>query len=335
MVDISRELGEKLKSARRALTLLKKYETLPVNSEDKLAFGAALASITAEGMGNTLHTYSEDLGLTLLVSQWTQSDFPKAVLLPMPIENWDAAVAYWCVGNVNLYGRNVDSIYRDTEEIDRFIIESTVGLWGKSDPKSQLRWALAGQLREKSDILSPIDDDYDYDIFIQKMDLLKPKLLEILGYESVSQIFPGQMKEYIHENGILESVVRDLCFHIGDEDFLMQLAYKSMAKRLPTNIPIEVLKNRGELSLAQALSYYLVEQEYGPNLTYATAATLLGMNKRQEIGTHLKRARETLLKSGQKPMLSGFTRQEYLLGEAPEAIRIDLRSAENSGEEGR
>lgn len=61
------------------------------------------------------------------------------------------------------------------------------------------------------------------------------------------------------------------------------------------SIPVSILRDRGNLSTMQALSLYLCEDTDGPNLTQADAARVLGLGEsRQQIGTHLTRARATL-----------------------------------------
>lgn len=64
-----------------------------------------------------------------------------------------------------------------------------------------------------------------------------------------------------------------------------------MARREPS-IPLSVLTNRMTLTLHQAVAAYLCDDPAGPQMTHAEAATALGLNARQEIATHLARARE-------------------------------------------
>jgi hypothetical protein len=338
-----------LSDAGIALAILREYNRLPSKHRFKPAYAAGLASLTAESMGNLLHTYTDDESppFTLIVSQWTQPDMPTAVLLPKSIPNWDAAVAYWSVTRENLF---IDKEYpwSESEDVERFIISSTYEQWLQTPPGSPVRWAEAARIYDESGLAGGPEghwSDLESDKWKKEVDELQPRLLQTLGLsrqdilpelpEGIERRIPNIRRDALRD--VLTNLLRDVLAgaHIDRDRLTHQIAYRCKAKPLPSHIPIEVLKNRGGLSPAQALSYYLVEQEYGPNLTYATAATLLGMNNRQEIGTHLKRARETLAKSGQKPILSGIVHSEYLGGKPPAAIEINLRSAETSGEEGR
>lgn len=67
-------------------------------------------------------------------------------------------------------------------------------------------------------------------------------------------------------------------------------------------IPSAVLSGRREfgLSLGQALAWYLVEDPDGPGFTHKKAAEMLGMAQRQEISTHIRRAREKLSPEGRE-----------------------------------
>lgn len=62
--------------------------------------------------------------------------------------------------------------------------------------------------------------------------------------------------------------------------------------RRHASIPLGVLTNRGALSLHQALAAYLCDDPAGPQMTHAQAANALGLKARQEIATHLARARD-------------------------------------------
>ena len=148
-------------------------------------------------------------------------------------------------------------------------------------------------------------------------------MLNILGYNSVSEIVPDFSDEPFPTQFLQEVLIAE-----NNNRNPIRMATMCVAKPLPTHIPIEVLVNRGDLSPAQALAFYLVDEEYGPKLTYATAANLLGMKNRQEIGTHLKRARDIFQKSGQKPELSGYVRYEYIAEEAPKPLEVNI-SARN------
>ena len=315
--------------------------------KDRRVFAAALASLTAESMGGSLHIYSEE-GFTLIVSEWTQSGPPKAVLLSNTISNWAAAVAFWCVSGQNELANEEDWLRLENRDINRFIMKSTYDQWQNLPQGSSLRWAEAARIYEDSGLerlrIEGNVSREDRDKWERKMDDLKPKLLKVLGYDSFHQIDPSEFakfekllvkvqkfdgsaaRDYLsaeYERDILRSYLSWVYVHGGSEDYLLRLSYDCIARPLPTHIPIEVLRNRGELSPAQALAWYLVEEKYGPRLTYATAANLLGMKNRQEIGTHLKRARETTSKTGQEPKLSGITLWEYFYEEPPEAIEID------------
>lgn len=57
------------------------------------------------------------------------------------------------------------------------------------------------------------------------------------------------------------------------------------------NIPLAVLTNRGALTIHQALCKYLCDDPNGPQWTQAKTAEALGLKHRQEVATHLKRAR--------------------------------------------
>ena len=94
-----------LVEAGTALAVLREYQRLPLEHPDKLAFAAAMASITAESMGGTLYAYGdeENMQFTLLVSKWTESSFPSAVLIINSVSDWSAAVAFWCISNQNVF----------------------------------------------------------------------------------------------------------------------------------------------------------------------------------------------------------------------------------------
>lgn len=61
---------------------------------------------------------------------------------------------------------------------------------------------------------------------------------------------------------------------------------------------LRILGNRGPLSIPQALCAYLCDDPEGPQLTHAEAAARLDMGARQEVSTHLRRAREKADGSG-------------------------------------
>lgn len=65
---------------------------------------------------------------------------------------------------------------------------------------------------------------------------------------------------------------------------------------LEHEIPTSVLEERGDLTIHQALCYYLCDEPNGPGCTYREAAELLGLNTRREVGKHLQRARKKLIK---------------------------------------
>ncbi|MBA7523329.1 hypothetical protein ES705_15453 [subsurface metagenome] len=336
---MKRNLYQTLRTAGIALAMFREYKRH--EHKDKRVFAAALASLTAESMGGSLHTYSDE-GFTLVVSEWTQSNPPKAVLLSDTISNWTAAVAFWCVSGQNRFANEESWSHLENTDIDRFIMKSTYDWWQSSPQGSALRWAEATRIYEDSGLDNLIINDSDK--WKRGMDDLKPELLKVLGYDSFHQIDPSEFAKFEkllvkmqkfdgsaerdilaaeYERDIFHSYLRT-AYPPEDRDYLLLVAYNCIARPLPTHIPIEVLRNRDDLSPAQALAWYLVEEERGPKLTYAAAANMLGMKNRQEIGTHLKRVRETLSKTGLKPRLSGIVRWEYLYEEAPEAIEIDL-----------
>jgi hypothetical protein len=349
---MKRNVYQTLRAAGIALAMFREYKRH--EHKDKRVFAAALASLTAESMGGSLHTYSDE-GFTLIVSEWTQSGTPKAVLLSDTISNWTAAVAFWCVSGQNELANEEAWVSLENTDIDRFIMKSTYDWWQSSPQGSALRWAEAARIYEDSGLDDLIINDRDK--WKRGMDDLKPKLLKVLGYDSFHQIDPSEFAKFEkllvkmqkfdgsaardilaaeYERDIFHSYLRT-AYPPEDRDYLLRVAYNSIARPLPTHIPIEVLRNRDDLSPAQALAWYLVEEEHGPKLTYAAAANMLGMKNRQEIGTHLKRARETLSKTGLKPRLSGIVHWGYLYEEAPEAIEIDLTLHHYGGsaEEGR
>ena len=314
-----------LVEAGTALAVLREYQRLPLEHPDKLAFAAAMASITAESMGGTLYAYGdeENMQFTLLVSEWTESSFPSAVLITNSVSDWSAAVAFWCISNQNLFRKNEG--FDTLEEIDRLIMKSTYGLWMQTPKGSPVRWAEAARIYEKSglsDREGSWNDDVEFENWNNSLTALAPKLLDILGYDSIPQICSECLDEAFPTD-LLQGVLIAESYN----NDLTHIAYTCIAKPLPQHIPIEVLRNRGDLSPAQALAFYLVDEKYGPKLTYATAANMLGMKNRQEIGTHLKRARDILKKSGHTPMLSGLIRYEYPLQEAPKAFEISIVSS--------
>jgi hypothetical protein len=69
-----------------------------------------------------------------------------------------------------------------------------------------------------------------------------------------------------------------------------------MTARREPSIPLHALLSMHErgLSLPQVLAVYLCEDPNGPRLTHSQAAERLGLGARQEIATHLRRARERL-----------------------------------------
>jgi hypothetical protein len=274
-----------------SLAVLREYQQLPLDHPDKPVFAAALASLTAESMGGTLHTFNEDgcTQFTLLVSEWTESSSPSAVLIRQSIPCWSAAVSYWCMSKENLF-RNMENVALDN--FGNFIMESTYKLWHCTPKGSPVRWAEAARLFDESGLAKQEGfwkDDAEHENWNNGLVELKPKLLDVLGYESIEEIGIECLDEHFPTALLQEVLINES----NSKNNLKKLAFTCVAKPLPTHIPIEVLKNRGELSLAQALAFYLVDEEYGPKLTYATAATMLGMKNRQEIGTHLKRARDT------------------------------------------
>lgn len=64
-------------------------------------------------------------------------------------------------------------------------------------------------------------------------------------------------------------------------------------QRCPVVRALQDGKRRG-LSLHQSLALYLCDDPDGPNLGQTEAAALLGLGARQEIDTHLRRARAIL-----------------------------------------
>lgn len=203
-------------------------------------------------------------------------------------------------------------------------MKSTYELWLKTPKGSPVRWAEAARIYDDSGLAGEEgkwDDDEDLENWNNRLNDLKPKLLDVLGYDSILEIDPKYPDDALTQFLQLVLIAEDDAYYN-----LTEIAYACIANSLPTHIPIEVLANRGELSPAQALAFYLVEEKYGPKLTYATAANMLGMKNRQEIGTHLKRARDILQKSGQRETLSGFIREKYINEEAPKAFEIRIET---------
>jgi len=308
-----------------ALAIFKAYKGIQSGHELKQVYSAALAALTAESFGGQLYTYSseESPEFTLLVSKWKQSENSEAVLLSRSIPNWDAAMVFWTSLNHNMFIKNED-FWTENKDIDRFILASTYGQWQKTPPGSPVRWAEAAKIYYESGLASREGiwhDDQELGKWEEEMVRLQPKLLKTLGYDSLEPIMntPPDIDEPFPTGHLQEVLIAKSDY---EKNNLAQIARNCIAKPLPASIPIEVLKNRDELSIAQALSWYLVEDKNGPKLTHATAATMLGMNARQAIGVHLKRARTTLSESGTKPELSGYIRSEYIEGDPPGAIEI-------------
>ncbi|WP_406661514.1 hypothetical protein V7O66_03075 [Methanolobus sp. ZRKC3] len=311
-----------LVKAGTARCVFQNYKQLPITHPDKPAFAAALATITAESLGGILHTYSDDNStpFTLLVSKWNESSSPKAVLVKKSISNWTTAVSFWNIANQNLFRRNEG--FEELENIDRIIMKSTYELWTKTPRGSPVRWAEAARIYEES-CLAALEGlwfaDDDFEKWNNQLNDLKPRLLNVLGYDSVLEITSKRS-----DKAFPTEFLREVLFAGGNEQSLTKMAYSCIAKPLPTHIPIEVLRNRGDLSPTQALASYLVDDEYGPKLTYAAAANLLGMKNRQEIGTHLKRARNILQNSGQDARTSRSVRSKNFNKQAPEAIEVSI-----------
>ncbi|WP_406661393.1 hypothetical protein V7O66_02395 [Methanolobus sp. ZRKC3] len=307
-------------NAATARSVLQKYKQLPITHPDKPAFAAALATITAENLGGALYTYSDDgsTPFTLLVAKWTESNPPKAVLLNKSISDWTVAMSFWNIANQNLFRRNEG--FEEMENIDCIIMKSTYELWTNTPKGSPVRWAEAARLYDES-CLAGLEGlwfvDGDFEKWNNQLDDLKPRLLNVLGYDSVLEITSKRS-----DKAFPTEFLKEVLFAGGNEQILTNMAYSCIAKPLPNHIPIEVLRNRGDLSPTQALTSYLVDDEYGPKLTYAAAANLLGMKNRQEIGTHLKRARNILQNSGQDAKLSRIHRSKNVQEEAPRALEI-------------
>lgn len=316
-----------IEKAGTALTVLNIYKKLSIKHPDKPAFAAALASITAESLGDSLHVHSDDNStpFTLLVAKWTESGSPKAILLNKSISDWTTAVSFWNMTNQNLFRRNEG--FEELEHINRIIMQSTYELWTSTPKGSPVRWAEAALIFDES-CLAGLEGlwfmDGDFEKWNNQLNDLKPRLLSVLGFDSVREI-TSKLSDKAFPTEFLQEV-----FLAGGKDpTFTNMVYSCIANPLPTHIPIEVLSKRGDLSPTQALAYYLVDDEYGPKLTYADAANMLGMKNRQEIGTHLKRARDSLQNSGQDESQGKLVRSISFHDEAPEAIEVKIIPSEN------
>jgi hypothetical protein len=316
-----------IEKAGTALTILNIYKRLSIKHPDKPAFAAALASITAENLGGALHVYGDgnSTPFTLLVSKWTESGSSKAILLNKSISDWTSAVSFWNMANQNLFRRNEG--FEELENINRIILKSTHELWTSTPKGSPVRWAEAALIFEES-CLAALEGlwfmDGDFEKWNNQLNDLKPRLLNVLGFDSVRDI-TSKRSEKAFPTEFLQNII----FGRGKCPSLSNMAYSCIANPLPTHIPIEILRNRGDLSPTQALASYLVDDEYGPKLTYADAANMLGMKNRQEIGTHLKRARDSLQNSGQDGSRSGLICSKKFHNEAPEAFEVSIIPSES------
>ena len=139
-----------ISDAGMALAVLRRYQNLPLEHPEKPIFAAALASFTAESMGGKLHVFSDDKStpFTLLVSEWTESSAPSAVLINNSISDWTAAVSLWCITNQNLFRKSEN--FADLENINCFIMRSTYELWTMTPKGSPVRWAEAARVFDDS-----------------------------------------------------------------------------------------------------------------------------------------------------------------------------------------
>lgn len=316
-----------LSDAGLVLTVLREYQSLPIEHPDKPLFAAALASLTAESIGHALHICSdnENTPFTLLVSAWNKASSPSAVLLSKAISDWDTAVAFWCVTNQNIFTER--TCFADFENVDRFVMKATYELWMSTPKGSPVRWAEAARIYEDSELAREEGCWANHDASINwdnRLVNLTPKLLDILGYASIQEIDSNCLNQF--PTDILQLVLIEAENHNStiNKKELVHYLHSCIAKPLPTQIPTIVLSNRGELSLAQALAFYLVDEKYGPKLTYATAASMLGMKNRQEIGTHLTRARSIMQKSGRNSILTISDYEEPFFEESPKTHKIQL-----------
>lgn len=82
----------------------------------------------------------------------------------------------------------------------------------------------------------------------------------------------------------------------ADDEQAHQVIVEDLRRReqLNSQIPVTVTMLRGDLSVSEAIVYWLCDDEDGPELTQQEAAEKMGASGRDEVWTQLRRARDKL-----------------------------------------
>lgn len=265
--------------------------TLTPGHRDEPDLVAATAALSAESAGGWLCESTPRA--TLLAGPLRHGHPAMVALFPRRIEDLPAALAYYHVSGANL-------LRQDPHDAS-WIVEARECLyraWRRTDPASPTRWLAAAVAYESHEVHRAPDRNTER----SRQKVAIEAALATLGAASLSSLFPGE-----NESGAARSFASKLETILAAPAIDAKHARIEWGDRIapaaPSVLPLDVLSTRRtfDLSLAQALTYHLVDDEAGPRLTHAQAAEALDMERRQEIGTHLARARERITKTTRKP----------------------------------
>ena len=251
---------------------------------------ALTTALSAEAMGGWI---CEPTPQSTLLAGPLRPDHPiESTLLPRRIEDLPAALAYYQVTGANL----LQAAHGEARAEGRVCLPRA---WRRAAPRSSLRWLAAAVAYESHQVHRAPDRETER----SRLKTATAAALDSLGASTLSSLYPDESETSAARTfaARLETIlaapavdVKQARTEWGDR----------IAPSIPSVIPLDVLSTRSsfDLSLAQALTHHLVEADTGPKLTHAQAAEALAMERRQEAGTHLARARERIEKAGKKPV---------------------------------
>lgn len=183
------------------------------------------------------------------------------------------AYAIWAVS-----GRSVSG---DRSGIDfSTVVEALPHLWANGPRDGAARWAAASRL-------------YDEAGPSRRSSYADEKAARKAVLPAVIDVLAAAKTPAMRDEQLVSRLERVIAARDASPKSLLTKYGNRACPRTPLFIPLSVLSERrgGGLSLAQVLAHFLVEHPDGPKLTHQAAAAALGMEHRQEVSTHLSRAK--------------------------------------------
>jgi hypothetical protein len=319
-------LGNDLRTAAVLVAAADTHESLPLGHPDRPILAGGLAAMTAEAWQDWIHVHPPDEAnqpwVTLIAGPifegrqilgHKENDY-GAILLPNHWTDRASGLLHWSISGSNLFRGNPKGQWEPG--FDEWVRAATVSKWARGPALNAARIAAAylqyrdfrtGQ--EKRGAQAG-----------QRAKLL-PRILFALGAPSLAAL-PAEWKAALETpDGLDVFAGADYWVSNAKGRSVTQVCYSLIPEPFPQHIPLEILHNRRELSIAQALVWFFV-QEHG--LSPAAAALVLGMTSRQEVHTHLVRAKEKLGEKAGKFRLHGRLPYEPAAQGSPRAEIIPL-----------